>query len=221
VQGHADLAFALKQVNGAGVVAPALAQHLDGDTLMRARVLAAIDAPKTTRGNLVVDQVVAEDQSGNLALLDLLALQRRQNALAHQEREQLGRLGRSPVVFLPALVDLCRCYQSVLQQGLDQLVQRLAAHRCSDSPGAGVERCSQRAPFALFYARFSSCQAKLRAELPLPPVRVRVIGSVSRQSGFLKESLGSGLKPRGCGERACFRGNGTLNTASGKLRMGS
>src|SRR5207245_6939099 len=73
---HAELALALEQVDAVLVVAPLAAQYLDGDHDTCLRVVGAVDAAETARGDLVQDAVAAEEVALEVALEQLAALPR-------------------------------------------------------------------------------------------------------------------------------------------------
>ena len=93
LQRHAHARLALEQVDALLVVAPAAAEHLDGDDAAGGVVLAAEDAAETPRLNLVQQAVAAQDEAVAVALDDLAGLPGGDDALALQEQQELLAVG--------------------------------------------------------------------------------------------------------------------------------
>src|SRR5262249_12120809 len=96
-----QLSFPHKQINGVGVLGPALAQNLYRDNASRLAIIALVNAAETPRSDFVKNAIAADEVAVHFSLQDFGGLIGSQEALALENSQQLLRIGE----FMSDLID--------------------------------------------------------------------------------------------------------------------
>ncbi len=174
VQVHAHLPLAREQIDFVLVLAPLVAQHLDGNDAADGGIIAAIDAAEAARGDLVEDAIAAEEIAVLVALEQFVALERGEVAASLHEADKLVGLGIARAEFLPGLLDLARIEDSQANRRVGQRGRVVNGHGGVVSRWAAAARrvaavrrgpARRKARFSSFYRQSRSCQASLHGIL--------------------------------------------------------